>query len=255
MNYLKLKQIVTFITFCFLLSCNQGKGPLSKVAGKQIKIDTSINAVDSIETFVAPFKNRINQVLDSTLAYAPKPLLLDDGNRNTSMGNFMADIVFKETHPIFKSKMDKELDFVVLNRGGIRSIISKGDVTARNAYQVMPFENYISVVELSGTAVRNLISFLSTSERAHPISGMQIILDKKGGLESVSIQGSPFDENRNYYIATSDYLVQGGPSIGFFDDIISTTDTGYLLRNAIIDHFKKIDSVKAEVDDRFIQLD
>ncbi|UII79251.1 5'-nucleotidase C-terminal domain-containing protein [Flagellimonas sp. CMM7] len=255
MNYLKLKQIVVFITFCFLLSCNQGKGPLSKVAGKQIKIDTSINAVDSIETFVAPFKNRINQVLDSTLAYAPKPLLLDDGNRNTSMGNLMADIVFKETHPIFKSKMEKELDFVVLNRGGIRSIISKGDVTARNAYQVMPFENYISVVELSGTAVRKLISFLSTSERAHPVSGIQIILDKKGGLESVSIQGSPFDENRNYYIATSDYLVQGGPSIGFFDEIISTTDTGYLLRNAIIDHFKKTDSVKAEVDDRFIQLD
>lgn len=255
MNYLKLKQIVVFITFCFLLSCNQEKGPLSKVTGKQIKIDTSLNAVDSIETFVAPFKNRIDQVLDSTLAYAPKSLLLDDGNRNTSMGNLMADIVFQETRPIFKSKMDKELDFVVLNRGGIRSIISKGEVTARNAYQVMPFENYISVVELSGTAVRKLITFLSTADRAHPISGLQIVLDKKGALESVSIQGSPFDETRNYYVATSDYLVQGGPSIGFFNDIISTTDTGYLLRNAIIDHFKKIDSVKAEVDDRFIQLD
>ncbi|WP_243414907.1 5'-nucleotidase C-terminal domain-containing protein [Flagellimonas aquimarina] len=255
MNYLKLKQIVVFITFCFLLSCNQQKGPLSKVTGRQIKIDTSLNAVDSIETFVAPFKNRINEVLDSTLAYAPKSLLLDDGNRNTAMGNLMADIVFQETYPIFKSKMGEELDFVVLNRGGIRSIISKGHVTARNAYQVMPFENYISVVELSGTAVRKLITFLSTSERPHPISGMQIVLNKRGALESVSIQGSPFDENRNYYVATSDYLVQGGPSIGFFDNIISTTDTGYLLRNAIIDHFKKVDSIKAEVDDRFIQLD
>ncbi len=88
----------------------------------------------------------------------------------------------------------------------------------------------------------------------HPIAGMQIVLNKNGGLESVDIQGSPFDETRNYYVATSDYLVQGGPSIGFFSDMVNVTDTGYLLRNAIIDHFKKIDTVKSSVDNRFIQL-
>ncbi|WP_420602048.1 5'-nucleotidase C-terminal domain-containing protein [Flagellimonas sp.] len=236
------------------MSCKQEKGSLSEIEGRQIQIDSTLHTADSISSFIKPFKDRINDVLDSALAYAPKPLLLEDSEHNTSMGNLMADIVLLETAPLFRSKTGKELDFVVLNRGGIRSIISSGNVTARNAYEVMPFENYISVVELNGTAVRELITFLITATRPHPIAGMQIVMGKNGGLESVTINGMPFDENRNYFVATSDYLVQGGPSIGFFNEIVSTTDTGYLIRNAIIDHFKKIDTVQATVDNRFIQL-
>ncbi|MGX1929130.1 5'-nucleotidase C-terminal domain-containing protein [Flagellimonas sp. 2504JD4-2] len=254
MYILKLKQFVAFVTFCLFISCQQEKGQLSKIQGKQLKIDTSLVGVDSITSYIAPFKNRINEVLDSTLAYAPETIQLDDAEHNTSMGNLMADIILEETGPLFKKQTGKDLDFVVLNRGGIRTIISKGNVSARNAYEIMPFENYIAVVELSGTAVRELISYLINATRAHPIAGIQIILNKKGELESVDIQGSPFDESRNYYIATSDYLVQGGPSIGFFDEMVDVTDTGYLVRNAIIDHFKKIDTVTASVDNRFIQL-
>ncbi|MDC6386840.1 5'-nucleotidase [Muricauda sp. SK9] len=252
---LKFKQIVAIVTFCFLFSCKNTTGELSEIQGKQIPIDASIKENDSISEFISPYRNRINEVLDSTLAYAPKPFLLDDGKRNTSMGNLMADIVFEETAPIFKGRTGKELDFVVLNYGGVRSIISAGNVSARNAYEVMPFENYIVVVELNGSAVRKLIDFLTKATRKHPISGIQIVVDKSSGLESVDIQGRPFDETRNYYVATSDYLVQGGPSIGFFNEMISVTDTDYLLRNAIIDHFRKVDTLKAVVDDRFIQLD
>lgn len=254
MSILKIKQFVVIITICSICSCKQGNTSLSEIEAKQVPVDTSLKAVDSITAFIEPFKNRINEVLDSTLAYAPKDLLLDTGQRNTSMGNLMADIVLAETTPLFQKQTGKDLDFVVLNRGGIRSIISAGPITARHAFEVMPFENYISVVELDGAAVRKLITFLIEASRVHPIAGMQIVLNKNGHLESVNINGSPFDENRNYYVATSDYLIQGGPSIGFFDEMVSVHDTGYLVRNAIIDHFKKIDTVEAKVDNRFIQL-
>ena len=237
------------------MACKNDTGKLTEIQGKQLPINASTEETDSISGFVEPFRDRINQVLDSTLAYAPKSLLLDDGKRKTPMGNLMHRIVFSEAAPIFKSRTGKDLDFVVLNYGGVRSIISAGKVTARNAYEVMPFENYIEVVELNGAAVRKLIDFLTKATRRHPISGIQIVTDKNGSLESVNIQGKPFDENRNYYVATSDYLVQGGASIGFFDEMVSVTDTDYLLRNALIDYFKKVDTVQSVVDDRFIQLD
>ncbi|MCL6273085.1 5'-nucleotidase C-terminal domain-containing protein [Muricauda sp. 2012CJ35-5] len=253
MNILKIKQIVSIITICILASCKNDPTQLSEVKGTIIPITESYTAVDSIEAYVAPYRNRINAVLDSTLAIVPKDLVLDDGERNTSMGNLLVDILLKETRPLFLKQTDKELDFAVFNRGGIRSIISAGNVTARNAYEVMPFENFIAVVELDGKAMRNLIDYLINSSRVHPIAGMQIVLDKNGNLESVNVNGSPFDENRNYYVATSDYLVQGGPSIGFFNDMVSVHDTGYLVRNAIIDYFKKVDTVTANVDNRFIQ--
>lgn len=254
MRFLKIKQFVVFVTVCVIYSCNQGESALSKIDGKQLQVSSSFAEVDSIVAYVAPFKNRINTVLDSVLAHAPQDLLLDTGARNTAMGNFMADAVFAESKPLFAKQTGKALDFVVLNRGGIRSIISAGNVSARHAFEVMPFENYIAIVELDGASVRELIGFLVDAPRVHPIAGMQIILDKNGALESVDIKGSPFDENRNYFIATSDYLVQGGPSIGFFNKMESVHDTGYLVRNAIIDHFKKVDTITARVDDRFIQL-
>ncbi|MCK0159820.1 5'-nucleotidase C-terminal domain-containing protein [Allomuricauda sp. F6463D] len=255
MRNLIIKQFVTCVTFCVFISCKSDTVQLTEVKGKQIPIDSTISHMDSISSFVTPYRIRINEILDSTLAYAPKPLLLNDGKRNTSMGNLMADIVFKETVPIFKTRTGNDLDFVVLNYGGVRSIISEGNVSARNAYEVMPFENYIEVVELSGSATRQLINFVAKASRRHPVSGIQIITDKNRSLESVNIQGQPFDESRNYYVATSDYLVSGGPSVGFFNEIISITETDYLLRNAIIDHFKKVDTLKAVVDDRIIQLD
>lgn len=252
---LKIKHFVIFITLIVVVSCKNDAVQLTEIKGKQIPVDTTYTGNDSIEKYIAPFRSRINEVLDSTLAYAPQPLLLNDGKRNTSMGNLMADIVFEETAPIFNSRTGKELDFVVLNAGGVRSIISQGNVSARNAYEVMPFENYIVVVELSGSAARKLIDFVAKSSRPHPVSRLQILTDKNRSLESVNIKGQPFDESRNYYVATSDYLVNGGPSVGFFDEIVSTTEIDYLLRNAIIDHLKKVDTLKSEVDDRIKQLD
>src|SRR5690606_31893606 len=253
-NDLKFKQFVAIVTFCFLLSCKGNPEKLTEIHGKQLSVDASISQTDSLVAYVAPFKQRIDRVLDSTLSHAPEPLLLEDGTRNTSLGNLIADIVFEETAPLFQGRTGLELDFVVLNQGGLRSIIPAGPVSARNAYEVMPFENFIVVVELNGTAMLELIDFLSKARWGHPISGIEIVLDKNGSLESVDIQGRPFDENRNYFVATSDYLVQGGPSIGFFDETVSVTHIDYLMRSALIDHFGKRDTLRARVDDRFIQL-
>ena len=251
---LKIKHFVVFITIICLESCKEAPQRLDKIIAKQIPLDSTITPNDSINKYISPYRDRINEVLDSTLAYAPKTLTKTDGIYNTSAGNLMADIVFSESNPIFKARRGKALDFVLLNHGGIRSIISTGNVTARTAYEVMPFENSIVVVELSGTSVMEMIDFLIQSKRAHPIAGLQIILDKNDQLKSLKIQGKPFDENRTYFVATSDYLVTGGDNMGFFKNMLSATETDYLIRNAIIDYFKKVDTLNAVVDNRFYKL-
>jgi len=42
--------------------------------------------------------------------------------------------------------------------------------------------------------------------------------------------------------------------MGFFKNRTSITNLDYLVRNAIIDYFKKVDTITATVDNRFIQL-
>lgn len=237
-----------------MASCKKETSTLSRIDAKQIKIDSTLATVDSIETYIAPYRKRINEVLDSTLTYAPKLITKELGTYNTAAGNLMADIVLSEANPIFKSRTGKKIDFVLLNHGGIRSIISSGNVSARTAYEVMPFENSIVVVELSGKSVLEMVDFLINSKRAHPIAGMQIILDRENRLKSLKIQNKPFIEKRNYFVATSDYLVTGGDDMGFFRDTLNSTSTDYLIRNAMIDYFKKVDTVKSAIDDRFYKL-
>ncbi|MBT2160992.1 5'-nucleotidase C-terminal domain-containing protein [Zobellia barbeyronii] len=252
---LKIKHFVVFVTFSFLYSCGEQQPNLQNIDAKQIIIDSSLATTESIEILVKPYRERIDQVLDSTLAYAPYPISKTDGELNTTAGNLMADIVLSEANPIFKSRTGHTIDLVLLNHGGIRSLISKGNVSSRTAYEVMPFENSIVVAELKGSSILKLASYLRDSGRPHPIAGLQLILDSENEIQSISIQGKPLQEDKIYYVATSNYLVNGGDSMVFFEDALNTTNTDYLIRNAMIDYFKKTDTLKPVVDNRFIKLD
>ncbi len=253
--YLKIQHFVIFITITLSLSCRDRDVHLSEIHGSQIAVEASLEASDSIENFIAPYRSHVNKVLDDPLCYAPSIITKNDGKYNSSAGNLMADIVLDQAGPVFTKRTGKKLDFVVLNHGGIRSVISAGEVSARTAYEVMPFENTIVVLEMQGKAIRELISYLIQSGRPHPVAGIQIILSADGELESVNIQGQPFDENRSYSVGTSNYLATGGDNMKFFQSGTASTDLQYLIRKAMIDYFTKIDTLKAGVDDRFIKRD
>lgn len=252
---LKLKHFVIFITIVGFASCKQKPQQLTKISGEQIEIGENFKEDSSIIKFITPFKNRIDEVLDSTLAFAPLYISKTDGKLNTSAGNLMADAVLALSNPVFNARTGNNIDFVLLNHGGIRSPISIGKVTARTGYEVMPFENSVVVVGLNGKAIREMIAYLIKNKTPHPIAGIQIILNKDNSLSAVNIQGKPFDEDQIYYVATSNYLVTGGDNMTFFENHVSITETDYLIRNIMIDYFGKMDTIAPKVDDRFITLD
>lgn len=250
-----MKHFVLFITISFLFSCVDKPSHLQSISGKQLHIDSVLVADDSVEAFIKPYRERINTVLDSVLAFAAKDIDKSDGELNSSQGNLMADIILTQTAPIFKMRTGKEVDMALMNYGGIRNVISAGDVTARTAFEVMPFENYIVVLEIPGRVVREMVNYLMSSNKPQPISGIKIVLNHEGRLQAVTIQGEPLDEEKTYYLATINYLLEGGDNAEFLKENNGVTDLNYLLRNAMIDYFKSVDTLRAEVDDRFIQLE
>ncbi|MFD0797683.1 5'-nucleotidase C-terminal domain-containing protein [Maribacter chungangensis] len=252
---LNIEHFVIFVTFVVLASCKRANPPLTSIEGKQLAIDSTAVTVQTIADFVKPYRERINVILDSTLAFAPYTISKNDGKYNTTAGNLMADIMLSEANPIFKKRTGKTIDFVFMNHGGIRASISKGKVTARTAYEVMPFENNIAVVELAGESVLKLVDHLVTSARAHPIAGIQIILNKNDTVNSIKINGVPLDVNTTYFAATSDYLVSGGDDMVFFKNGLSFTALDYKIRNAMIDYFTKADTIAPKIDNRFYKMD
>lgn len=248
----KIYLILILLSF---IACKTEKNTtksLSRIEGKQLPISQDLSKDDQIEAYIKPYREKINKQMDSILGYAPVTLSKTDSEYNTGIGNMMADAVMEMAAPIVKQRTGKTIDAVLLNHGGIRSILPKGNVTTRTAYDLMPFENEVVVVELTGKKVQELFTYLEYG-RAHPISGMQIILGADGKLKSGTIQGKSIDPKKTYFIATSDYLKDGGDHMDFFADAVSYTTLDYKIRNILIDYFKKHDTITGVQDNRFIK--
>ncbi|MDG5491705.1 5'-nucleotidase C-terminal domain-containing protein [Psychroserpens sp. SPM9] len=250
MNYKHSLFLICLLIFC---SCKQ-EVHLYKIEGQQINISDSLTSSSEIEDFIKPYRDNVNKNLDSILAYAVDTYSKSDGEYNTAIGNMMADAVYEEANPVFKSRTGEDIDFVLLNHGGIRAIISKGSVTTRTAYEIMPFENSTVVVKLKGEQVQELIDYLVKAKRAHPISKLNIVLDADGNLESAGLNGKPIDFTKTYNVATNDYLYNGGDRMDFFKTNDSLYVLDYKIRNVLIDYFKKTDTLNPVIDNRFIQL-
>ena len=245
------------ISICLLLisslSCKETYLHVTKIEGKQIPISDSLSTNDEIESFIKPYRNHIKKDLDSVLAFSADTYSKSDGDFNTAIGNFMADAVYNEANPIFKSRTGKDIDMVLLNHGGIRSIISKGNVTTRTAFELMPFENSLLVVEMKGSQIDSLVNYLSKGKKAHPISKLKLVIDEDFNVIEASINGKNIEATKNYYVATNDYLYNGGDNMTFFKRNEGVHDLNYKIRSALIDHLKKIDTISPTRDDRFIQ--
>jgi 2',3'-cyclic-nucleotide 2'-phosphodiesterase (5'-nucleotidase family) len=237
----------------FVYSCKETHLNLSKIEGKQISISDSLSTNDSIEAFIKPYRTHITRDLDSVLAYSVDTYTKSDGDFNTAIGNFMADAIYEETNPIFKSRTGENIDMVLLNHGGIRSIISKGNITTRTAFELMPFENSIVVVKMKGTQIISMVEYLSKAKKAHPISKLKIEIDKDFNVLKSSINNEAIKESETYYVATNDYLYNGGDNMTFFQPNDGLFVLDYKVRNALIDNFKKVDTIRPIMDDRFIQ--
>lgn len=250
-----IKHLFKLFFLLFIFSCNNDSH-LSKIEGKRIDIDESIASDSEIEEFITPFRENVNKNLDSIISYAPETYSKSDGELNTAIGNLMADAVFEESNPIFNKRTGQTIDLVLLNHGGIRAIISKGNVTSRTAFEVMPFENSVVVVALKGEQVSLMMDYLSRAKRAHPVSShLQLKLNKDFEVSSATISGKPIDKAATYYVATNDYLYNGGDRMDFFHPNDSSYVLDYKIRNVLIDYFKKKDTLNPKRDNRFIKLE
>ncbi|MBK0369015.1 5'-nucleotidase C-terminal domain-containing protein [Flavobacterium agrisoli] len=238
-----LKLFVIFLTHLTITSCSTSHYQPTKITGKQIPIASTISESPEIEAYIKPYREHINNDLNAVLAYCPEDLNKNDGKWQTAIGNLMADACLEKGNLIFEKREHQKIDLCILNFGGIRAPLPKGNITARNAYEIMPFENSLVVLQLKADQILAFVHYFITEKKAHPIAGMTFTIDKNGQPKNIQIQGKAFDTNKNYYLATNDYLANGGDNMDFFKNSIQKFDLDYKLRNILIDYFTEIDTV------------
>jgi len=191
--------------------------------------------------------------MNTPISYSPETYKKNDGELNSTLSNMFADATYEMSNPVFNKMSGKNIDIVLLNNGGIRSIISKGNISEKTAFELMPFENSIVVLELNGFSIIKMIDYLRKVKLQHPISGLQITLNNDYSLNEVKINGVSIENEKKYYVATTDYLLEGGDKMYFLSETTKTTDIKYKMRDILIDYFKKHDTLKLKSDNRFIR--
>lgn len=244
---------VILLTFSFFTSCKTSEYYNYKIEGKQIGVTNAKGEDSKIEAYIAPYRANITKNLDHVLAYSPETLDKSKGKWQTTIGNLLAKVVYDQGNPIFEKREQKTIDFCLLNNGGIRSIIPEGDVTTRTAFEVMPFENTLIVVGLTGEKVKEMADYFMKEKKPHPLYGIKIYADKNTlAVKNIEINGKKVEDNKIYYVATNDYLANGGDSMNFFRDSNLKFDLDYKLRNILIDYFKKVDTLPILTDEKII---
>ena len=244
---------LSILSFCFVLVACETESNQQK-HGYNIEINQQVLSDSSIVKFYQPFKKNLEESLMNTpISYSPETYKKNDGELNSTLSNMFADATYEMSNPVFNKMSGENIDIVLLNNGGIRSIISKGNISEKTAFELMPFENSIVVLELNGFSIIKMIDYLRKVKLQHPISGLQITLNNDYSLNEVKINGVSIENEKKYYVATTDYLLEGGDKMYFLSETTKTTDIKYKMRDILIDYFKKHDTLKLKSDNRFIR--
>ena len=250
MRFTIKKITLLIVIFAFSIQCNRKSQVVTKITAKTIAVDTTLASKNEITNTIAPYKKKMIAEINTIISYTPKDLTRNDGDLESSLGNLIADLSYKRANPLFVKQTGKNIDFAMFNYGGIRAGITKGNVTNKNAFELMPFENSYVVVELSGEKIKELVAYLQKNKTAHPLSKQfRLAINKKG--YSLQIQHKPFDVKKSYFVLTTDYLQSGGDRMNFFKNPKKLYQLDYKMRHAIMDDFKSVDTIKSTLDGRF----
>ena len=195
------------------------------------------------------YKDSIDLKLDNVIGFSKGLYTKDDYSKikfNSSLGNLIADIIYKQADSVFYKSFGNNIDFVLQNHGGIRSSLLEGEIKLTDAYKILPFENEIVVLEISKEVFNEMVLFLSNEKFPHPISGFSIMNDKALIDKEKSL-------NDKFFLATNDYLLSGGDNMFFLERNSRVFNLGYSLRDAFIDYTINEEDLESKVDNRFIR--
>lgn len=114
-------------------------------------------------------------------------------------------------------------DAVLQNGGGVRSILPAGPVTRRHMFEVMPFDNRMAKVRMSGAQLKSAFARGLGAIRIVQVAGIEASYRRPASFErrvvdgTMRVAGAPLDEKKTYAVTTVDYMVQDGDYDEFKD--------------------------------------
>jgi 2',3'-cyclic-nucleotide 2'-phosphodiesterase (5'-nucleotidase family) len=169
-----------------------------------------------------------------------------------SLGNFVTDGIRAEA----SRKLAKPIVLAVTNGGGLRkNTIPEGDLTFRDIFELLPFENALVAFDLTGAQVLDLLKVVLAHRDAQSGGRIRYRINsaKQMELESLVmlIEGAEkeLDPSVTYTVISIDYLlnVTGGDYAAVLKQAKNTRPLGLTIRDAITEYIKNETAAGREI--------
>ena len=185
--------------------------------------------------------------LSEVIGVAAEPLMRMY-NQESSIGNLLTSFM----------KEAAQSDIAFLNSGAIRADIDSGEITLEKLINVYPFKDNLTIIELTGSQIKELIEYsLTLPYGIGQVAGMTIKYDstkiEMNRVLEIKINGEDLQDQKKYTVSVSGYLATGGDGYMVFPEgRLISSDTPF--QDALAAEFKKTNLVNLPKFGRIIDI-
>lgn len=209
-----------------------------------IMIDSTLDAIQDTAylRYISPIKAELEQALNTPIGYAPEIMTVHQSECN--MLNWASDALLYMARQRYHSRVDMAL----VNIGGMRCEWAAGDITRRHIFELMPFDNELVVLTMTGEEMLNLCN-VCVQRGGEGVAGIRV-KGRNGKLISATIDGKKIVPTAFYTVATSDYLSQGNDGMTPLTQHEDLWRSEEKIRDLYIEYVEQVKTVEAQIDGR-----
>lgn len=219
---------------------------------QNIVIEHEITPDPEVEAMVSTYRRQLEAEMNQIIGFLEHEMPKGRPGQ-TLMGNFICDLLLDAVN----RSVDTQADLAILNFGGLRlNSLPYGNITVGHIYELLPFENYVVVLDIEGKVMEEWIHNIASSGGWPVSKNIELKLKKEGDntvVENVTIHNQPLNHDKIYKVVTVDYVANGGDKAKLLVDL-PRYNTEVLMRDMILHEIeakvKKGEKLKSELDNR-----
>lgn len=219
-------------------------GKLIELWADQVKTEPKITKL--VQDITAEVSKKMDEKIGESLHPLDRVVARKDNDKVRILDGPLPNLFCDEMKKVAKA------DFALHNTFGFRNDIGAGEINVGHIYQVMPFENTLAVMTLSGAQVLSLLkhNFKGGVSRLQVSSelNIRINLNAKGQFEPNSLEvlfnNKAIKAEQSYTVAMNSYMSSGGSCCKALAELPSK-DTAIPLRVLFMETIQKQSPIKA----------
>lgn len=207
------------------------------VKTQNIAVSDSLFEIDSqLVRVYLPYKNILEKDMSRVISVSEKEMFKD--KPESGLTNLLADLLLEEGKmEVMRKNLKIQPQISFLNYGGLRTGLPKGEITVGKIFELMPFENEMVFIKLTGGQIQQFFDIVA-GHGGESVSGVRFVIsDEKA--KNITVNGEKLDVAKKYWLVTNDYAANGGDGLEILTQNSEMITTGLKIRDLIIANFEQ----------------